>query len=123
MAGVGAAVVNAVIYLLAAAVGVGWAEAVVPGRGQITLGAVVFSSLVPALVGAAVFALLARFTRRPVRNFRVLAAVVLVLSFVTPFSVPGAPAAVIVVLILMHVAAAVVITGVLTTLARGGDGA
>ena len=116
-AGVAAAVVNAVVYLLASAFGAMPSDVVVPGRGPITLGAVLVSSFVPALVAAVVLALLGRFTRRPVRNFVVLAAVVFVVSLVAPFSVPGAPVPMVAAPILMHVVAAVVITGVLTALA------
>ncbi|MCA1718293.1 MAG: DUF6069 family protein [Actinobacteria bacterium] len=55
---------------------------------------------------------------RPVRNFRVLAAIVLVLSFATPFTIPGVPLAMVATLLLMHVVAAVVVVSILTTLAR-----
>jgi hypothetical protein len=56
---------------------------------------------------------------RPVRNFRVLATIVLVLSFATPFTMHGAPPAMVATLLLMHVVAAVVVVvGILTTLAR-----
>jgi len=44
------------------------------------------------------------------------AVVVLVVSFVNPFTIPGAPLAMILVLDLMHVIAAAIIVGVLTTL-------
>ena len=72
----------------------------------------------PALLAPFVFALLWRFTRRPVRNFVVLAAVLSVLSFVTPLTIPGAPLSMVLVLELMHVVAAVVIVGGLVTLGR-----
>ncbi len=54
------------------------------------------------------------------RSFRVLATIVLVLSFATPFTTPGAPLAMVATLLLMHVVAAVVVVvvSVLTTLAR-----
>jgi len=47
-----------------------------------------------------------------------VAAAVLVLSFATPLTLLGAPAAMILALLLMHVIAAMAITGVLTTLGR-----
>ncbi len=40
-----------------------------------------------------------------------------VLSFITPFTIPGAPAAMILTLLIMHVVAAAIIIWVLTTLA------
>ena len=85
-----------------------------------TLGMVLGTTVVPALLAAMVFALLGRFTRRPVRNFVVLAALLLVLSFVTPLTVPGAPLSMVLALEVMHVVAAVVIVGGLVTLARRG---
>ena len=85
-----------------------------------TLGMVVGSTVVPALVAGVVFALLGRFTRRPVRNFVVLVAVLLVLSFVTPLTISGAPLSMILAMELMHVVAAVVIVGGLVVLARRG---
>ena len=100
-----------------------WGDApdvVVTGQGPVTLGALVSISFVPALLGALVFAVMGRFTRRPIRTFRVVAAVVLVLSFATPFTLPGAPVAMIAALLLMHVIAAAAITGGLTTLGRRG---
>lgn len=78
---------------------------------------VVLSSIMPAIVAAVFLALLVRFTRRPIGIFRVVAVVLLVLSFITPFTIPGAPAAMILTLLIMHVVAAAIIIWVLTTLA------
>ena len=44
--------------------------------------------------------------------------IVLGLSFVTPFLIPGAPLAMVATLLLMYVVAAVFIVSILTTLAR-----
>ena len=65
-----------------------------------------------------VFTIVALLSRWPIRTFRIVAAVVLVLSFATPLTIPGAPLSMILTLELMHVVAAVIITGMLTTLAR-----
>lgn len=67
---------------------------------------VVLLSFFPVLVAALIFALLARFAPRPKRIFYIIAGVVFVLMFFTPFSVPGAPTLTIVVLELMHVVVA-----------------
>lgn len=117
LAGVVTAVVNAVLYLVAAAFGAMSADVVVSGGGPVTLGAVISSSFVPAVLGAVVLAVLGRFTLRSVGIFRVVALVLLVLSFVTPFSLVGAPVAMILVLLLMHVVVVGVTVWVLTTLA------
>lgn len=118
VAGLVAALANVVVFLLASALGAVPGDVLPQGQPPVTVGAVGFSSFVPALLGAVLFGLLGRFTRRPVRNFRVVAVGVLVLSFATPFTIPGAPVAMILALLLMHAIAAVVVTGVLTALGR-----
>lgn len=112
-----AAAANAVVYLVAAAAGAMPPDVVVNGQGAMTLTMVVTTSAFGAVAGTAVYALVGRFVRRPVRVFRIVAAVALVLSFVGPFTIPGAPAAMIVTLLLMHVVAAAVVIGLLTTIA------
>ena len=117
LAGVGAAVANTLIYLIASAAGAMPQSVLVPGINQpIGPMPVILNSFVPAILAAVFLALLNRFTRRPVRIFRIVAVVVLVVSFVNPFTIPGAPLAMILVLDLMHVIAAAIIVGVLTTL-------
>lgn len=69
-----------------------------------------------------VFALLARFARRPILMFKRIAAVVLVLSFVPTVwllvaSMPGATAVSVGVLMLMHLVAWAISVGMLTSLA------
>jgi hypothetical protein len=113
-----AAVANAAVYLVAAAAGTMPQDVVVNGQGPITLPMVATMSVLGAVAGTVVYALVGRFARRPVRVFRVVAAVALVLSFGGPFTIAGAPAAMIATLLLMHVVAATVVVGLLTTLAR-----
>lgn len=113
-----AAVANAVVYLVAASAGAMPQEIVVNGQGPITLPVVVALSAQGAVAATIAYALVGRFARRPVRVFRVVAAVVLVLSLVPPFTITGAPISMILALELMHVVAAVVIVGLLTTMAR-----
>lgn len=118
LAGVAAAAANVVVFYLGVALGL-VSDTVSVSNGQpLTATAVVISSFIPAIAGAILFALLGRFTRRPVRIFRVVAVVVAVLSLVTPFTIPGITGGMVFVLLLMHVVAAVVITGVLTAVAR-----
>ena len=119
LAAILAAVANTVVYFVAYGLGAMPQDVAVQGSGPITLEPVVFASVIGAVGAAVVFAsvaLLAR--RRPVRTFSVVAAVVLVLSFYTPFTIPGAPVAMVATLLLMHVVAAVVIVGVLARLAH-----
>ena len=78
-----ATVINAVVYLLARAVGVGFEVVAQPQTDPMTLGVgpVVVLSVVAGLVATVVAAVLARFTRRPATIFVVLATVGLLLSF------------------------------------------
>ncbi len=117
VAGVAAAMASAVIYLVASTLGAMPQDVLANGQ-PITLGAVVTSTLVPAILAAVLFALLGRFTRRPISIFRVVAVVFLLASFVTPFSIPGAPVPMILALLLMHVVAAAIIVVVLTRIGR-----
>lgn len=76
------------------------------------------------VIGAViVYALLGRFSRRPVRTFSTVAFVVLLLSFIPDIGLllsgaPGATLASVVVLMLMHVVAYAITVGLLTRLAR-----
>ena len=79
---------------------------------------VVVSSVVGAIGAAIVFAIIGLFARRPVRLFRIVTTVLLVLSLATPLIIPGAPVAMILSLEVMHVVAWAVIVGLLTTMAR-----
>lgn len=64
---------------------------------------VLVASFVPAIAGGLVLALLNRFTKRPLRIFTIITLLILVLSFMSPLSIPGAPVSMIVILELMHV--------------------
>lgn len=118
-----AAVVNAIIFLIADAAGL-FPDDVLLANGQaINVGAVVSLSIVGVVGAAIVYALTGRLsgrvTRRPIRLFTIIAAVVLILSFASPFLVPGAGAGYIATLELLHVTTAAIAVGLLTRLARG----
>ncbi len=112
-----AAAANAVVYLVASSLGAMPQNVDANGQGPITLPMVVVMSAVGAVAGTLVYALVGRFVRRPVRLFRLVSALALVLSFFGPFTIPGAPAAMVGALLLMHAIAAVTVVGLLTTLA------
>ena len=99
-AGIVDAVVNAVIY----ATGVIDPSVETPAGGPIPLGAVVIFSIVPNVIGGAVLWALAR-RGDPIRLWRIVVVVVTVASFVTPFSLRDAPAAMLIGLLTMHVVA------------------
>ncbi|HYI14682.1 MAG TPA: DUF6069 family protein [Thermomicrobiales bacterium] len=84
-------------------------------------GAVIFT-LAAAVVAVSLYAALVRFTDNPVRNFNIIAAVVLVLSIIPDYTMildePGSSFGQATILALMHVVAAAVIVLMLTTLAH-----
>ena len=81
VAGVVAAVLNAVVYLVASALGAIPLDVEIGNTGgPLPLGAVITFSFVPALLAAALLALLGRFVSRPIRVFTVVAIVVFLLS-------------------------------------------
>ncbi|MEO7908045.1 MAG: DUF6069 family protein [Roseiflexaceae bacterium] len=115
LAGLSAMVANVLVYFIASAAGAIPSSVLIPGMNQpITAMLVGLSSFVPAILAAIFLALLNRFSRRPVRLFRIIAAVLLVISFASPATFPGAPLAMILALSLMHIVAAAIIVGVLT---------
>ena len=115
---VAAVLANVVVYYLGAAI-VGY------NSGFIVLsnpsGAILFT-VVPAIVAVLLYAALLRFTRHPARTFSIIAAIVFVVTVIPDFTyiptVPGATVGQTAILILMHIVAAAVIVGLLTTRTR-----
>jgi hypothetical protein len=87
--------------------------------GHLGLQQVIFASVIEVVGGTAIFAMVALLTRRrrPILAFRIVAAVVLAPSLSTPPTIPGAPVLMVLTLEMMHVVAAVIIVGFITTLA------
>ena len=120
LAALTAAVANALVYFAASGLGFIPQSILVPtpsGEHPLTVAPVAVSSLVGAIGAAIVFAIIGLFARRPVKLFRIVATVVLVLSFAMPLTIPGAPVAMILSLEVIHVVAWAVIVGFLTTMA------
>jgi hypothetical protein len=88
------------------------------GMSHLTVGLVATTTVIGAVGAAIVFAVIGLFARRPVRVFRIIAAVVLVLSFAMPATVPGLPVAMRLSLAVMHIVAWAVSVWLLTKLAR-----
>jgi hypothetical protein len=115
-----AAVANTLVYLAASGLGFIPQSVLLPspsGEAPLTASLVATTSVMGTVGATIVFAIIGLFARRPVRLFRIVAAVALVLSLVMPATVPGMPVAMRLSLALMHVVAWVVIVGLLTTLA------
>ena len=121
LAALAAALANALVYFAASGLGFISQSVLLPspsGESPLTVAPVAISSVVGTIGAAVVFAVIGLFARHPVRLFRIVATVVLVLSFVMPATVPGVPVAMILSLEVMHVVAWAVSVGLLTTLAR-----
>ena len=121
LAALAAAVANTLVYFAASALGTISLGVLLPspmGVSPLTVGLVATTSVIGTVGAAVVFAIIGLFARRPVRLFRIVATVVLVLSSVMPATVPGVPMAMRLSLAVMHVVAWAVSVGVLTTLAR-----
>mgnify|MGYP000986081580 CR=1 FL=1 len=102
MAIVVATVANALLYFIGAALG--WMpDTVLTPMGQpITVVPVIASTVIALVVATIVYSLLNRFTANPNRWFTIVAVIVLVVSAVSPLSLPGAPTMMIVLLEVMH---------------------
>ena len=115
MAAVLAAAANALVLVIWSSL---FGAVVVPPDEVLTLGPVVAASAIGAIGAAVVFGIIGRFSRRPVRVFRITALVVLLLSLV-PIPLQGVAGPSAGALILMHVMAAAIVVGVLTATPRG----
>ena len=121
LAALGGSVLNAIIYSVASGLGLIPQSILVPAPGgeqPLTVALVSLGTVAGATGAAMVFALVGALAKRPVRIFRIVAVVVLVLSLAGPLTIPGAPLSMVLSLEVMHVAAWAVIVGLLTTLAR-----
>ena len=114
LAAVISAVANALVLAVASTL---FGPVVIPPDDAVTFGQVVAASVAGAVGAAVIFAVIGRFTLRPVRLFWGIAAVGLVLSFI-PIALAGATGSSAATLALMHVVAAATNVGLLTTLSR-----
>jgi len=105
LAAVIAAVINAIIWLIARALGVSF-RVQPPGQTESTVNLlrVILITLVPILLAVGLYVLLQRVTRRPFLVFLVIALVVFVLSLLPPLSAADETGTH-VALILMHIVA------------------
>jgi len=86
---------------------------------------VIGSTIVFLLVALLAFVLVNRFARRPIRFYRILAFVVLCISFLSPvmalvglFPAPGMTLSIFWIMIVMHLVSAIIVVGLFTTLTR-----
>lgn len=100
-----AAVINAILYGLGSAMGAFPAAVLTPMGTPITLAPVVIMSIALLLVGTLVYILLSRWTANPNRWFTLLSILLLLVMAYNPFTLPGAPMLMILLLQLMHLVA------------------
>jgi hypothetical protein len=86
---------------------------------------VIGSTIVFVLMALLAFVLVNRFARRPIQFYRLLAFVVLCISFLSPvmalvglFPAPGMTLSIFWTMIVMHIVSAIIVVGLLTTLTR-----
>jgi hypothetical protein len=100
------AVVNAIIYLVGAALGGFPSTVLTPMGAPITLAPVLVMSIVPVLLGTLAYQTLTWLNVNANLWFVVITAVVFIVMFAGPLGIPGAPTLMIVLLEVMHVVTA-----------------
>ena len=99
-----AAVGNSILYLACYASGIIPWNMLSPGRGvSITPRLVILVSIGGALAGSVIYELIKRLSSRPVKTFRLVALVILVLSFGAPLSFDTITTPLMIALDLMHI--------------------
>ena len=104
VAAAAAAVTNALLFFIFRPLGAWPQDVIIPNAGQpMSLAPILIFSFVSVLGAAVVLWLLARFTEHSERNFYIIAAVVFIGFFFTPFTIPDAPTLMVVALEIIHV--------------------
>lgn len=108
LAGAIAAGINSVLFLIGSSIGLMDASVLVPGMNTpIMVTQVIMSSFIPSLIAGLVLAGMNYFLNKPFKVFRIVALVLLILSFSNPFmAIPGIPLGMGLWLNLMHVVVA-----------------
>lgn len=86
---------------------------------------IIGSTIIFVLVALLAFVLVSRFAQRPIHFYRILAFIVLCISFLSPvmallglFPAPGMTLPIFWTMIMMHIVSAIIVVGLFTTLAR-----
>lgn len=108
VAALAAALVNTVVYYVGSAFGAFPSDVVIQADLPMTLAPIASLTVIAVLAAGGVFALLARFTSNPSRAFLVVALLVLVGMAIPPFTIAGAPVAMITALQITHLTAAAI---------------
>ncbi|NBW59863.1 MAG: hypothetical protein EBR41_04775 [Crocinitomicaceae bacterium] len=98
---------NALLFFIFKALGIIVDTIFIQPNQPLTIVPIIISSILPSLIASLVFFLLEKFTKNGFKVFRIIALVLVVLSFINPFmGIPNVTVAYAVVLNLMHVVVA-----------------
>ncbi len=108
IAGVASLVINAVLFFVFHAAGILTDDIMIQPNQPLTIVPVIFSSVMPSIVGSCVFFLFEKFAKNGYKGFTILSIILLVLSFINPFmGIPNVTVGYAIVLNVMHVVVAV----------------
>lgn len=104
LAGITAAVINAILFLIFHGAGV-ISDTIYPQPDKpMTIVPVIMASIIPSIIGSLVFFLLEKFTNKGYKIFSIVSIVLMVLSLYSPFTViPGVTTGYSLVLCVMHI--------------------
>ena len=85
MAAVAATVVNAILFLVFRAAGIIVDTIFIQPDQPMTIVPIIISSIVPTLIATLVFFLLEKFTKNGFKIFRIIALVLMLITFINPF--------------------------------------
>jgi Family of unknown function (DUF6069) len=107
MAAVAALVINVVLFYIFHSAGVIDDKILIDGKQPLSIVPIIFSCIIPSLIAALVFFLMEKFTNNGYVIFSVVAIILLLLSFLSPFmTIKGISMGYGIVLNLMHVVVA-----------------
>ncbi len=98
---------NALLFFIFKALGIIVDTIFIQPNQPLTVVPIIISSILPSLIASLVFFLLEKFTKNGFKIFRIIALVLMVLSFINPFmGIPNVTLAYALVLNLMHLVVA-----------------
>lgn len=107
IAGATAAVINSILFFIGKALGAFPETLLIPNQGQpFTVLPFIFSSILPSLVAGLVMGIINHFSKSPKKIFNIIAIVLVLLSFYSPFTVPGISIMAIIFFNIMHLVVA-----------------
>ncbi|GEM_PF-1636346 len=111
-----AVVINVILFYIFSATGVFPKGFIAEqANGPITVLPVIIATIIPLAIATLLYALLARFTKRPNRIFWIIAIAFLLFSLYSPFSIPNVQMSMAIGLNVMHIVAGLSIAWSLTT--------